>query len=193
MYYLVQSHCLSSLCILSFLVSLCLYSWMSTSQNNNFYLLFKCDAACSLLAQGSKDIDPFDLWNVYTQWTQYAPMQSPLVSQLPPIFCISFFRRQAPRGQATWGASCARGRIWMSISNLAAKLKRRLLQMSAAPAIHSSWLMPSKCSSGTWMGGKCFLRWAVFHTKKGPHNFWSWWDLESCVATRTQLVSVWQT
>lgn len=80
-----------------------------------------------------------------------------------------FFRWWAPWGQTTWGASCVRGEIWISMSNLAAKLKRRLSKMSAALSRRSSWLAPSKCSCKTWMRGKCSLRWGFHHTTNKSH------------------------
>lgn len=70
-----------------------------------------------------------------------------------------FSRWWASRGQGSWGACCARGRIWISMSNLAAKLRRRLSGMSAAPSTRSSWLAPSKCCCETWTPGRSSHRW----------------------------------
>lgn len=66
----------------------------------------------------------------------------------------------ASRGRGRWGACCARGRIWISMSNLAAKLRRRLSGMSAAPSARSSWLALSKCCCETWTPGRSSHRWA---------------------------------
>lgn len=71
-----------------------------------------------------------------------------------------FSRWWASRGRGGWGACCARGRIWISMSNLAAKLRRRLSGMSAAPSACSSWLAPSKCCWETWTPGRSSHRWA---------------------------------
>lgn len=90
----------------------------------------------------------------------------------------------ASQGQITWGGSCARGQVWMGMSSLAARLKRRLFKMSAAPSLHSSWLTPSKYSCKTWIWEKCFLRWAflaVSITMNKCHN----------VSNETWKVFVW--
>lgn len=91
--------------------------------------------------------EPFYMWGSLTGYTE--------VDSAP-----RFFRWWKPWGQTTWGASCVRGEIWISMSNLAAKLKRRLSKMSAALSHRSSWLKRGKCSCKTWMWGKCSLRWA---------------------------------
>lgn len=70
-----------------------------------------------------------------------------------------FSRWWASRGRGSWGACCARGRIWISMSNLAAKLRRRLSGMSAAPSARSSWLVPGKCCCETWTPGRSSHRW----------------------------------
>lgn len=84
----------------------------------------------------------------------------PRVSAFCQCCCVLFvfFRRRASQGLTMWGASCVRGQIWMTMSNLAAKLRGRLFKMSAAPSVNSSWLKPSKSFYKAWTWGKCFQR-----------------------------------
>lgn len=72
-----------------------------------------------------------------------------------------FSRRWPSWRQPTWSVWCVTGRSWISMSPLAAKLRRRLSKTSAAHSTPSSWLTHSECCCKTCSPGRSCQRWVI--------------------------------